>query len=255
MPRSSRDLLALVGLGVAGLVVWLLLPATGLSAGLRALIWLPLAACGPGYALTAALFPRTEVGRAERLLLSVGLSFATLILGAIALAQLGVTLTLDVWAALVETVVSAGCLIALLRRSSDGAPRAPLPRLTQRQWVFFGLAGLLGLTALALAGTPLAATNVQGYTAFWMLPAGDADAPQLQLGAESAELTIVSYRVEVSVGTGSAGEVARLTLAPGEKWEATYAIPEALRGQGVIAARLYRLDVPDEVYRQVLLWP
>ena len=255
MARGNRDILALIGLSVAGLLAWLELPAGPLAAALRVLIWLPLAGVGPGYAVTAALFPKAQLGRAERLLLSVALSLAVLVLGSVVVFQMGTDLTLNVWAALVESVVSVGCLVAMLRRPSEPALVAPLPGLSQRQWVLFGLAGLVALAALALAGTPLAATNVQGYTVLWVLPAGDAAAPELRLGVESAELSAVSYRVEVSVGAGAPGEVARLTLAPGEKWESTYAIPPELQGQGAIAARLYRLDQPDEAYRQVTLWP
>ncbi len=222
---------------------------------LRFVIWAPLVGIGPGYALLAALFPNRPFGGAERTGLSVALSLATASIGAVVIYAVGGRLSLAGWAGLMGGVTVAGSAVAAWRRR----PAQPTGRaqvgVQPRQWALLGLAGLLTAVALLVAGTPLPATNIQGYTMFWALPAGDAAAPQIRLGVQSAELTSVTYRVEARAGAGLDGEIDQITLAPGEIWEATFIIPPELVGKGAIEARLYRLDQPDRVYRWVTMWP
>src|SRR5258708_19924598 len=82
MNHRSTDIFAVVAITLVAAVLALLVPP---DIALIRILTLPLVLVLPGYALTAALLPNRSLGVAERLMFSLGLSLAVVILGGLAL--------------------------------------------------------------------------------------------------------------------------------------------------------------------------
>src|SRR5262249_7412446 len=124
--RSNVDLLFIAVLAASGLAAQFLFlpPAARVVAGVS------LAVFCPGYALAAGLFPRPGLGRAERLVLAVGLSLALTVLAALALNASDFGITPRLWALLLAGVTFAALLIAALRRFAVRS--SALPSMVRR---------------------------------------------------------------------------------------------------------------------------
>jgi uncharacterized membrane protein len=235
-------------------LVALLVPAITGAPTLQALA-LPLVLALPGYALTAALFPRRAVGGAELLLLSLAFSLAIAALGGFVLHLTPWGLRAGSWLALLVGITLGGTLLALLRRRHNAestAWRAPA-------WPQWHKALTLALTALVLVGAlsmardgALRQQQGERFTQLWMLPAENTGARTLRIGIRNMEQQGMRYRLQLV----AAGEVLHewnpVTLAAGEQWATTAELATPPAGQ-VLEARLYRIDGGESAYRRVVL--
>jgi uncharacterized membrane protein len=254
------------------LYIGILAVALGLNyTAARALLAVPLVLIVPGYAITAALFPHANLGFAERLLFALGASLATVILGALLLNLLPWGLQPSTWAALLVGTTLVAMLIAWVRtRPAEShepvrtSGRAISPRVRPQnlssgfnfsQPLLLLLAVLVVGAALELAHAPAPVQGYQGYTLLWMLP-GEASQPTtVRLGIRSKEFLPTSYKLQVTVNGQVIHEWPSLALKPNMQWQAQLQLPAAQLEQAPVEAKLYRLDQPEKVYRQVVLRP
>ncbi len=251
--RAHGDLEAAVSsAGLCALLV-LLLPFEPL----RMLLAAPLTLFLPGYAISAAIFARERVERVHFLVFSAGLSLAVLALGALLLNYMPGGIRSGSWALLLFLVVLAASRAAALRRPR-GAPHPvawSLPRLGAAQAALLAGGGLAIVAAIALAFTPLSATNATGYTEMWIAPLpGDNG---VRIGVGSGERDDSSYRLVVNFG-GSREVTRQLQLEPGQRQ--VLALGESAAATSPIAvpvtATLYKEDSPepDQPFRRVSTW-
>jgi hypothetical protein len=246
--RRNRDLLLVAALAVAGLAFQLPgAPALG-----RVLLGLPLAVLCPGYALSAALLPASTLGWPEKTALTLGLSLALAILGAIVFTAVPSGLTTGVWAGLALGGTALGGAVAVWRRR--GTPPAAWPGLSLRplDWAELGLAVLVTLAALWLVRVPLASSGVLGYTLLTMTPNTSASQPAVELLINSSEFTETTYHLTVSENGAPLQDWPAITLAPGGQWLQTLRLP-ATPANGRVQAQLYRSTDPTFVYRSAAL--
>jgi hypothetical protein len=253
--RGHGDLEAAVGAAALCALLTLVLPFEPL----RMLLAVPLTLFLPGYAISTAIFARARIPRRQFLLFSVGLSLAVLALGALVLNYGPGGVRAWSWALLLFLVVLGFCRGAALRRPK----RAPapiswaLPRPNGVQVALLAGGGLAIVAAIALAFTPLSATNATGFTEAWIQPLDGGNG--VRIGVGSAERDDSSYRLVI--GFGDAKTVTRqFGLQPGQR-EVMVAggDPLALSPTGAaipVTATLYKEDSPepDQPFRQVSTW-
>lgn len=249
MRRSNADLQIAAALAVLGAFVVVFVPNTPV----QVIFALPLLFVLPGLALSAALFPSDRRDLARRLVTLLGLSLAVAILGALLLDLLPFGLRSSSWAILLALVTCGSVAVAIRRRSGGRSGTFFAPRVRLVDVVLFGFALALVAGTLIFARTPLAAKNVQGYTALSMLPGQGSKSRVLQVQISSSELRPLRYRLELHVGRNLFA-VRHVALAPGQSWRATWRLtPNEIAGVRRIRARLYRADHPHAIYRSVWL--
>jgi uncharacterized membrane protein len=218
----------------------------------------------PGYALTAAAFGRHTPEPTQRCALTVGLSLAVSILGALALNLTSYGLRDRSWSVFVVALVWTACAVAARQRSA-GPPLAPdsdsRPRFHLRALDLLLVFVATGLTiaALTLAVTPLPAKNVQGYTALSMVrqqPPLDRSGPtRVAIEVVSNELEPTTYHLEVRSGSTLVFARSHLELSPGQRWRASVVIASTPPVQATqIVANLLRTDHATSRYRTVRVW-
>jgi uncharacterized membrane protein len=250
--KRSNLLLALTGIVIL-LVGSLVFGGLAFLRGAAGLLFVLLL---PGWAITAALFSRHEFGLAERLALSIGFSIAVSILTGLALHLTPWGLQTGAWISLLAGISAIAGLVARTRRQPgyDDADSGTAG-LQIVQIGFFALALLVAGLSLAIARRPAPASGFQGYTSFWIHPVRIDEGYAVQLGLSSMEFETLSYRIELQQDGRTVGEYPEITLSPGESTQvATRLDPEQVHESQVVAL-LFRLDDPDEPYRQVTWWP
>jgi uncharacterized membrane protein len=254
MSRQLNDLTVVSVSAVVCAVLTQLAPALPL---LGLLCALPLVLFLPGYALSAALFPRRFFGPPERLLLSLGLSLIIVALSGLVLHWLGWSLQAGTWAIVLSGLTVCASAIAWWRRKRNQSADDPPPKLhfnlSRRDSVLLGLALLVVVAAIGLARMPTPPKGVTGYTLLWMIPAGNGNANDYRLGVNSMEFSPASYRLQVLLDGQVIREWPEIQLAPGKSWEIWIVLQADRVGVGSVEATLYRLDNPDVVYRHVKL--
>jgi uncharacterized membrane protein len=230
---SSRSALALAALAAVLAAVLTLVQAPVL---LRIPLGLLSVLVLPGYALAAALFPRSDdLDVIERLALGVGLSVAIIAVVAPGLSSLPwglqptpLVVTLTIWT--VVTTAVAGLRLRQLS-ASQGASSVRLadyrPASRARKLALIGLVAAVllaaGITGLVL-GTPRSST-----TEFYLLgPAGRAESyPHSAVPSEPLSVIVgitnedvpASYAISVVLGQERLASVGPVKLAGGESWQ------------------------------------
>lgn len=249
MIRSVADLLLVGCLAVITLGLTLL----GWSGGaLRLSLGLLLALVLPGYALTAALFPRPTLDGTNRLLFTCGFSLVVTILGGFVLNWTPWGLQPESWATLLSYITLGGCLVAVLRRplAPRTAPRLALP-LDLGQALLFGLAALTLVGSVLIARGEAAQRPAPDVVQLWMLP---GESQMIRLGVITKGPAVGSYRLVVQRGGYIIREWPALALEAEARWEATVELSARQPGGGPVEALLYQTAEPGVVYRQVKLW-
>jgi uncharacterized membrane protein len=219
------------------------------------LLSVPLILFLPGFILTMIFFPRTSFGIPERILLSIGLSIASV-------ALIGLLLNLTpwglqastLWIALLLGLVTGGVALYLYRPAGwrDAIVFPQNLNFNTRQWVLMGLAALMTFMAFRIASTPAPQNGLEGYT---LLSAQAANTPDaIHLGVRSEEFKQTKYQIKYQID-GNLQDGPMLELNPGETWEQVIPIPVDQLGGKSFTVLLYRLDNPTEVYRHVDWWP
>lgn len=252
MSRQHGDLVAAIVVATTCGVLTLLAPG---DSAVRLVVALPLLFVLPGYAVTAALFPKRSLGIPEQVLYSVGLSLAVVMVGGFALHWTPWGLQAESWVIFLFCVTLGASVIARMRRRRGwSVVTTPLNvGLDSRQGLLLGLAALVVVAAVGLSRTPMPPQGIQGYTLLWILPAGDGNPNAVRLGVSSREFTPTEYRLQVLVEGQIAQEWPALQLAPGEEWETAVSVPGNSSNTRTVEATLYRLDAPSVVYRRVTL--
>lgn len=249
--RGHRDLRMVTA---AALVCALIAVVVPLEA-VRFVVALPLALVFPGYAISAAVFADKPLQRPQVLLLSLGLSLATLALGALALNYVPGGINTVSWAVLVVGVVAGACTAAASRRPGRTEETLLIPglRIGRRDGGLLLGGGALAAAAVALTLIPLPAKNAIGYTQLWMLPeAGSGDG--VTIGVASQEKNRVKYRLKVKLDDGRSPVTSSLVLEPGERRVLEVPIGDLKPGTAVpVTARLFRPEQPT-AYRRVTGW-
>jgi uncharacterized membrane protein len=212
----------------------------------------------PGYALTAALFPRPYIGGLERLTLSLCLSVAVATVGAVVLNESPTGIQAESWALLLGGVTLAASGLAWMRR----LPGEPVTGHGEARWVrpesIGASALLLALAVVTTAGAMLVATTGAGlqdepeFTQVWLLP---SDRPgEVVVGVHNAEPEPIALRLELTLGDQVVGERDRIELDPGQTWEERVPVDRGPTATTPILASFYRDNFPDSPYRLVSLF-
>jgi Protein of unknown function (DUF1616) len=249
-----------------GLLVVAALAVLGVGAALageeagpwRALLTVPLVLFLPGYALTAAVFPRrggAAPSPVERMVLGVGLSLAVAALEGIVLDETPWGFQAASWAILLGGTTLGATAVALVRGATEGgslggvAPLRGLPAVGPGQGLLLAGAALAVVAATAVARQGAEADQAaQGSTQLWLVAAGEPGGA-LRLGLRSAEPRPATYVLRLAVDGVPAQTWPDITLAPGQTWETTVA--PAPDGAGAVEAVLSRAESPGTAYRRV----
>ncbi len=256
MKHRSMDLLAVVATTIVAAVLALLVPP---GIVLIRILTLPLVLLLPGYALVSALFPNRSLGVAERLMFSLGLSLAIVILGGLGLNWTPFGLRASSWAVLLAGITLAASAVALVRRrgrsmSAPGWLRVGNVGFTLRQGLLLGLAVAIVCGAVAVSIIGAERQSYAGFTQLWILPAGGANPENaVHLGVSNMESTAMEYRLAVNVGGKVVRQWPAIDLEPNKQWEATLVLPPTA-SVARVEADLYRADAPTTIYRHVVLW-
>jgi uncharacterized membrane protein len=256
-PERQLDLLAVVAL--AGLDLAFSLPAAFFGDGvLRPVVGLPMVVAVPGYAIAAAVWPRTGLRPAERFTLSLGISLALAAVGGLVLYWTAAGLRPVPWALLLGVPTLVAAATAWVRRARL-APPAEAPRAARRPLavpvaVMLGAAAVLtmGAVGIAVAG---ASQQREAFSELWMVPdstsAPDSTSDQLTVGLRSMELQPTHFRVQVRAGDTVAFDAPDIVLANGQTWQTSLTVASNQSASASIEAVVYRADAPDTPYRRV----
>jgi uncharacterized membrane protein len=228
------------------------------SVALRTAFGLPLILFIPGYALTALLWGRHQLGLPERVVLSIGVSLALAALSGILLdwTPLGIgggqqTILLG----LVALVAIVAVLLRDLRRRNDrtaagesGSGR----RFAFSRWreaLLFGVAVAIVASAVAYSAHSALRPRGAGFTQSW-IQVQDAKAGKVDIGVENDEPRAETYRLQLTMDKRAVKEWRDVRVEPGQQWTTSLNLPQS-RGQGVAELVIYRSDDPKTVYRKV----
>ena len=261
MIRKSLDLAFVCAFALTALAITMLGVTTP---ALRLLFGLPLALVLPGYALTAALFPRRSLDRTDQALFTLSLSLSTVILCGFVLNRTPWGLRPESWAAALSDVTLGGSLIAFARRhlipageaSVARAEPATRPRLSLSggQGLLFGLAIAVIAGGILLARGEAALQPAPDVVQLWMLPGDTAASPTLRVGLNSVGQAAGDFRLQIERGGYIIHEWPSLNIVPGQQWQQTLSLHGPQPGSGPFEARLYRAEEPNVMYRRVALW-
>jgi hypothetical protein len=221
---------------------------------IRILAAVPLTLFLPGFALTAAFFPRREPDWMRRAALEVGLSLVVLVFGALLLTLFPGGIRTGWWALLLFAVVFFGCRAAARRRT--GRPRLldlRLPRLRAPQAALLGAGVLATVAALVLAFVPLGAGQVQGYTEMWIRPLTKGAKTGVEIGVGSREQHPTAYRLVIRVAGAPVGGARRFSLHPGETTTLGFTAPAESGPTVPVIASLFK-EGRSGAYRRVSTW-
>jgi uncharacterized membrane protein len=248
--RGHRDLELACAAAIACAVLALAIPVEVISL----LFALPLALLLPGYAIAAATLRRWNQGLARRLVLSLGLSLATLALGSLLLNYLGGLRPLP-WALLLLVVTLGACRYAAISRRPRLGQRSRLPlrppALVPALMVTIGLLASAG--GVALAFHPVAADHVVGFSELWLRSGESPDRVGIGVGNQEHEAT--AYGLIVRFGGGAQTQVRRFELKPGQRTLLPIPVLGRRRAGPVkVVATLYLRRRPNQPYRTVYGW-
>ena len=214
--------------------------------GAMLVLWLP------GYALTAALFRRDDLGGVERILIALASSISLVILVGFGLHLSGLSLTSATWGVGLAAVTLAAGASAWLRPTHRPALARPAAMLTSRRRdsLLFGGAALLVVAALGLSRIGAEGQPQSGFTELSMVPVND---DSVRVGVQSNEAGESTYRVVLRTDTAVIAEWPTIQLGSGQGWEMEVRLPASERTGAELV--LYRADTPGEIYRRVALGP
>lgn len=245
--------------------LWLLLLAdvaavatllSGVGGALQVAVALPLVLVLPGYALSCALLPGSDLGHPERIALSIGLSICQTILGGLLLNAMQFGLRPDVWAPALASTTAAATLVALWRRRRSvhrGTCQLAFPSPCGALMLL--LAAGLVVAAFVVARTGALREEEAGFTQLWMLPY-EADPSGVRVGLVSYMDAPTRYRLELRAGESTVVEWGPIELTPHASWEGIVLLADSTRRNGGIEAVVYDYDVPEAaaIGRVNLVW-
>jgi hypothetical protein len=260
MRRTHTDLLLAAGVALAAMTVILL----GVEhPALRLLFGLPLTVLLPGYALTAALFPRPTLPGPDRALYSLGLSLSASILGGFALHVSPWGLAPSSWAALLTELTLGGCIVAFARRRllpAQPTPTQPADQAAPDLRLSLGQGVLLALSIAVVAGAVgFARGEAQQRPAadvlqLWMRPEAIDGRPAVRIGLNSVGPAEGTFRLQLMRDGYLVHEWPAIAIQAGSQWEERLILAGRQPGAGAFEARLSRVGEPQTVIRRVAVW-
>ncbi|MBI4788609.1 MAG: DUF1616 domain-containing protein [Chloroflexi bacterium] len=242
---NSKDLYAVIALTLLAIGGMLLEPSGGIRWSLLAL---PLVFILPGYALAAALFAKSHLGFAETLAAMLGLSLAASVVGGVLLNATLEGLDTVRWTIYLAGVTLGGCAIAARRRQRAQMVPARLV-LNLGELLPLVAAIIVLVSAIVIAREPAAQPSA-AFTQLWARPAAVLGQTAVEVGVYNSEFKKMEYKLEVRAGPVLVYESAAIALAPGETWEKLLTFQSQVSGD--VQVLLYRMDQPDQVYRQAV---
>lgn len=211
----------------------------------------------PGYALVAALFSNDSLGFPTRLLFSVGLSVALSALGGLFLNFTPWGIQAYSWVGLLSSITLIASCIAFVRRQKQSrtAIKPDWPRLNIRpvQALQFGIAAIIIVAAFGLAAQGAVSQQNISFTQLWILPSDTNNKNIVRVGIRNIENKTVQYKLQIESESISIYDWHSIELQPGQQWEETVSLNIVQSHAKSVEAKLYRLDNPGTVYRQVNL--
>lgn len=261
--------LAIVTLIIIVNVGWIQIPHRPWFIGI--LLAVPLAFVLPGYALTQALFSRKPskqantlilkpnlsirrpIGSVDHITLSIGLSMALDVLVGFTLNIFPIGLQAQSWTISLGllTLVFALVTLYLRRNNSAKSERILRPPIAIYQYLLFGAAIPVVIAAVSMSLVRPPATQAY-FTQFWMLPSHQATTScTISVGVQNFEAGSKTYKVIVTVNDAPVSVWQSVNLAPKETWDRLVPIHTTFPNNAYIAAKLYTLDKPETIYREV----
>lgn len=234
----------------------------------------------PGYALTAALYPRrSDLRPLERLALSFGLSLAVVPLIALALNYSPWGVHWQPLLAFVGLLTVLACAAGLLHRrltpaserftlslSVNLSGRVSLSGMPRGAATVAVLAPLTALAVVLLIWLAAERTGDTPYTEFYLLgPTGRPDSlPSSLVAGDEVTLTTgiinregeeMVYSISASIGGTSTARLEGIRLEPGQRWLRSIAIRPSSAGDGqLVEFDLYTKESGRQPYRTLYLW-
>lgn len=258
------DVLVTAGLALLSLLLGAVTESNVVAGLLSTLLVLVL----PGYALFAAINAASAAAptagvpqpspHAERVLLSLALSIALVVLGGLVLNVLPAGMTRNAWRLWLALVTVGLAVYAIVKRTrgmsgrASAVPRLPAPdsvsMLSLRDFGMFAAAAIVLGLALGLGGVGATERPRAPFTQFWAVPR--ADGSTVEVGIRNDEDRAISYHIYALSGDIILSDEGNIRLPPGETWQAQ--LPVAIQGGGEgINLLLYRDDAPLTVYRSL----
>ena len=273
MHRRDLDLIGAICFVVPAMV-WALLPVRPLLVGV--MLAVPLVFFLPGYTLTQVLFSRRSANplsdssqspdlrpglkisqpfsTVDYMVFSLGLSLVIDVITGLLLNILPGGLQWQSWTLSLALVTEVFALLAVfLRRRQSGKKQGVAGwHIPFKEYALLGTA--LVVVILALWLSIIRPPQPQpSFTQFWMLPSTQANKScAILIGVHNFEATPVTYRIQVTRNGTQVASWPSIMLAPQQEWDRLVPIsPGAASGDVVVNARLYRLNQPGTIYRQV----
>jgi uncharacterized membrane protein len=248
---STRpDLLCIAGLGAAGVVS----AALSLHPMLRFALGVPLVLFVPGYAL-AALFVPNRVGRVpEQVLMSAGLSLATVAVLGVLLNALGAGLSRETWGVALGVITIVAAIGAGMRKPVSGSARVSRVWKPDRVGLYraglLTLAGLVVIVGMAVATGAAFSRTETNVTQLWIRTTGRA--MEIEVGVANWQPGTTTYRLQIVDGSRLIKDWPSVPLHSEETWSSTAMVGDDGRARSVTAL-LYR-EGEDVPMRRVLVW-
>lgn len=265
MKRRSIDLLVVGILAVvtACLAVLLTIDMQHTNFVAIRLIALPLVLVLPGYACTAAIFPRRDQSFATLLVFSLAASLILVISLGLLLNLTSMGLRTPSWAIALASVTLLACLIADRRRRPypyspvfSGRFRLQAVGFTLDQWLLVSMAIIVLASAFTLSIIGAIQQPRKGFTQLWMLPGSNTPTHSIvRLGVNNLEVGPMHYRLIVNMNGKVMKAWPLLELQSGTQWQSTLSLPLAPRNKTLrLEATLSLENTPNKTYRYVVLW-
>jgi len=220
----------------------------------RTLFAVALVTILPGYGMTTAIFVNYPLGFAEKIAFSCGFSLGLAAVGGILLHFTPWGLQSASWIVFLGGITLLGNGVALVRIGTTAGVDLSVVQISFRPHQLL----LMVLAVVVLAGAYLTARAgaenrpVPPYTQTWLLWANEAQT-EVKLGIQNREGVSRQYQLQLSTYQGQVQEWPVITLAAGETWETLYPTPPNVTETDFVRATIYRLDAPQDSYREVYL--
>jgi uncharacterized membrane protein len=221
----------------------------------RILIAIAMVTILPGYALTSAIFINTPLGIMEKIAFSCGFSLGMTSLGGVLLNYTRWGIQSVSWIVLLGGISLLAGVFALARMTDTPKEvdlhvvHMPL-KLHQILLMVLAAAIMSGAYLYARAGAEN--RSLPPSTRIWMFWT-DETQNNIYVGVQNQERVRMQYRLQLSTLNGQVQEWPAITLEPGATWEFQYEMPQNVAENDYIRAALYKLDSPEQNYREVFL--
>ena len=213
----------------------------------------PLSASSNGLILQPRLKIGQPFGAVDLTVFSLGLSLVIDVVTGLLLNLIPVGLQWQSWTFSLGLVTIVFALLAYVRDKSAHVQgkSAHVWHIPLKEYALLGSA--LVVVALALWLAIIRPPQSQpGFTQFWMLSSTQANhSCAVLIGVHSFESAPATYRIQVMSNGTQAALWPSIMLTTQQEWDRVLTVSPAVGGSAVIDARLYRLDRPGVIYREV----